>query len=108
MARSHWKPNSISMISARAIKQYWAHIYRLNFFICCLRDTVQSIFFFKKKAKPLESEDKIAHAIEDNKELKKKLKENTPEAKQEIKDNENIIMSFIVGFINNIFKQVNF
>ncbi len=44
--------------------------------------------FFKKKAKPAESEDKIAQAIEDNKKLKKNLKENTPEAKQEIKDNE--------------------
>jgi len=60
--------------------------------------------FFKKKAKqasqgladpanksflkPVESEDKIAQAIEKNKKLKKNLKENTPEAKQEIKDNE--------------------
>jgi len=60
--------------------------------------------FFKKKAKqasqgladsanksflkPVESEDKIAQAIEKNKELKKKLKENRPKAEQEIKDNE--------------------
>jgi flagellar protein FlaJ len=45
--------------------------------------------FFKKKAKPELGEGKADQAtIDDAKSLKKRLKENTPEAKQEIKDNE--------------------
>jgi Flp pilus assembly protein TadB len=44
--------------------------------------------FFKKKAKPVEGEDKIAQAIEDNKKLKKKLEEDTPKSKQEKIENE--------------------
>ncbi len=42
----------------------------------------------KSFLKPVEGEDKIAQAIEDNRELKKKLEEDTPKSKQEKIENE--------------------